>query len=68
MAVICPPDSAEHQICYCDTTIKKNKNKEVFIAAHGYRLNQLKNTSVSPNAENAKGKPSRPKYKRWISQ
>ena len=33
MAAICPPDSAERQNRYCDTTIKKNK--EVSIAAHG---------------------------------
>ena len=40
MAAICPADSAERQIRYCDTTIKKNK--EVSIAAHGYWLQQLK--------------------------
>ena len=44
MAAICPPDSAERQIRYCDTTIKKNK--EVSIAAHGYQLQQLNKMQV----------------------
>ena len=32
MAAVCPVDSVERQICYCNTTIKKSK--EASIAAH----------------------------------
>ena len=57
MAAICPPDSAERQIRYCDTTIKKNK--EVSIAAHGYRLQQLNNMQIFlPTLKMQKGSPA----------
>ena len=57
MAAICPPDSAERQIRYCDTTIKKNK--EVSIAAHGYQLQQLNKMQVFlPTLKMQKGSPA----------
>ena len=57
MAAICPPDSVERQIRYCDTTIKKNR--EVSITAHGYRLQQLNKMQVFlPTLKMRKGSPA----------
>ena len=39
IATICPANSADRQICYCDNTIKMSK--ELAITTHRFWLQQL---------------------------